>query len=396
MQRPVRFALYSAPVIAVALVAGWLLWPGNGGGSSLPPTVKVTVGDVEDTVSAVGVLQPLDYVDVGTQVSGQLQKLMVKPGDKVEKGAQLAQLDSTVYQARVSADEAQLANLRAQLADKEAGKVLADQQLRRQRELLTAKATSQDAFDVAEAAVKSAGAQIEMIKAQIQQTESTLKGDQANLSYTSIFAPMAGNVVSISAKQGQTLNANQSAPIILRIADLDTMTVWTQVSEADVNKLKIGMPAYFTTLGQPDRRREGKLKQVMQTPQVVNNVVLYDSLFDVQNPDLDLLPQMSAQVFFVAGSAKKVPLVPVAALRPARGGGGNEEGGKRYRVRVVENGAIVERTVVVGVMSRVMAEVKSGLKPGDDVVVSDTQPTARPTKPQGGGGGGRGMGAPKL
>ena len=386
MQRPVRFALYSAPVIALALVAGWLLWPGNGGNTSLPPTVKVTVGDVEDTVSAVGVLQPLDYVDVGTQVSGQLQKLMVKSGDKVEKGQQLAQLDATVYQARVSADEAQLMNLKAQLADKEASKVLADQQLRRQRELLAAKATSQDAYDIAEATVKSATAQIDMIKAQIQQTESTLKGDKANLSYTSIYAPMTGSIVSISAKQGQTLNANQSAPIILRIADLETMTVWTQVSEADVNKLKIGMPAYFTTLGQPDRRREGKLKQVMQTPQVVNNVVLYDSLFDVQNPDLDLLPQMSAQVFFVAGSAKKVPLVPVAALRPARGGKASDEGGKRYRVRVLENGAVVERTVVVGVMSRVMAEVKSGLKPGDEVVVGDAQPTAR-AKPQGGGGG---------
>lgn len=391
MQRPVRFALYSAPVIAAALVAGWLLWPGSGGGAGLPPTVKVTVGDVEDSVSAVGVLQPLDYVDVGTQVSGQLQKLMVKPGDKVEKGQQLAQLDPTVYQARVSADEAQLLNLRAQLADKEAAKVLADQQLRRQKELLQARATSQDSYDVAEAAVKSAGAQIDMIRAQIRQTESTLKGDQANLSYTSIFAPMTGSIVSISAKQGQTLNANQSAPIILRIADLDTMTVWTQVSEADVNKLKVGMPAYFTTLGQPDRRREGKLRQVMQTPQVVNNVVLYDSLFDVPNPDLDLLPQMSAQVFFVAGSARKVPLVPVTALRPARGGG-TEEGGKRYRVRVVENGAIVERTVVVGVMSRVMAEVKSGLKPGEDVIVGDA-PTAPRTKPQGGGGG---RGTPRL
>src|SRR5690349_22680117 len=108
MQRPVRFALYSAPVIAVALVAGWLLWPGSGGSAGQPVTTKVTVGDVEDTVSAVGVLQPLDYVDVGTQVSGQLQKLMIKPGDKVEKGQQLAQLDATVYQSRVSADEAQL------------------------------------------------------------------------------------------------------------------------------------------------------------------------------------------------------------------------------------------------------------------------------------------------
>jgi macrolide-specific efflux system membrane fusion protein len=394
VQRAVRFALYAAPVVLAAVIGAWLLWPSGGSGAARPATVKVTIGNVEDAVSAVGILQPLDYVDVGTQVSGQLQKILVEPGAKVEKGQLLAQIDPVVYQARVSANEAQLMNLRAQLSDKEAQKVLSDQQLRRQRDLLASRATSQDAYDVAEATLKSAAAQIAMIQAQIKQTESTLNGDRASLSYTQIFAPMTGTVVSISAKQGQTLNANQSAPIILRIADLDTMTVWTQVSEADVNRLKIGMTAYFTTLGQPDRRREGKLRQVMPTPQVVNNVVLYDSLFDVKNPDLDLLPQMSAQVFFVAGSARRVPLVPVAALQPIRNSPVKEDGSREYRVRVLENGELVDRTVTIGVASRVSAEVKSGLKEGDEVALDQASAPRAPAK--GGGGAPGGLRTPRL
>ncbi|WP_178130229.1 efflux RND transporter periplasmic adaptor subunit [Reyranella sp. CPCC 100927] len=375
MPRRAIFALIGLPVIAAVLVGGWLLWPGSDGESrGAPLTQKVSIGDIEDTVSAVGTLQPREYVDVGTQVSGQLQKIMVDFGAKVEKGQQLAQIDPTVYQAKVSADEAQLQSLKAQLADKQAQKLLADQQLKRQKELLASKATSQDAHDIADANVKIAAAQISMIEAQIQQTESTLNGDRANLNYTKIFAPMSGTVVNITAKQGQTLNANQQAPIILRIADLDPMTVWTQVSEADVPRLKVGMPAYFTTLGQPDRKRFGKLRQVLPTPEVVNNVVLYSSLFEVENPEGDLLPQMSAQVFFVVAAAKQVPLVPVAALRPARGQAA--DGKKMYRVRVVEGGRIADRTIEVGVINRVVAEVKSGLAAGDEVVISDTPPPA--------------------
>jgi macrolide-specific efflux system membrane fusion protein len=177
---------------------------------------------------------------------------------------------------------------------------------------------------------------------------------------------MSGTVVNVVARQGQTLNANQTAPVILRIADLDTMTVWTQVSEADAPKLRIDMPAYFTTLGEPDHRRYGKLRQILPTPEVVNNVVLYDSLFDVPNPDHDLLPQMSAQVFFVVAEAKHVPIVPMAALRPVRDA--TEQG--QYTARVLEDGKPVERNVNVGVTNRLSAEVKSGLQPGDEVILN--------------------------
>ena len=281
-------------------------------------TQKVVIGDVEDTVTAVGKLQPLQFVDVGTQVSGQLKKLHVTYGDAVEQGQLLAEIEPTIYQARVNAGEAQLLNLQAQLAQRRAEGTLAGQQFGRQTALLAERATSQDAFDASSSTKKVNAAQIAALEAQIKQAGSTLNVDRANLGYTKIYAPMSGMVVDVIAKQGQTLNANQIAPIVLRIADMDTMTVYSQVSEADIHKLQIGMKAYFTTLGQSGQKRYGTLRKIIPTPEVVNNVVLYNSLFDVENPDHDLFTQMSAQVFFLIGEAKSVPTVPVSALRPVK------------------------------------------------------------------------------
>ncbi len=370
-----RSIFLSAVLMAAAAGAGGAWWLLAAQADTTPAwrAQPVVLGSVEDMVSAVGTLQPREYVDVGTQVSGQVKKIHVGFGANVEQGQLLAQLDPTVYEAKVGADMAQLNNLRAQIADRTAQLALADKQMERQRRLLAERATSQDAFDIAESGRKSLAAQIQALEAQTKQTESTLKADTANLSYTQIFAPISGTVVDILAKTGQTLNANQQAPIVLRIAELDTMTVWTQVSEADVNKLRIGMPAYFTTLGQIDRRREGVLRQVLPTPTVVNNVVLYNALFDVNNPDRDLLPQMTAQVFFVIAQARNVPVVPMAALRPVA------RTGNRYIARVVENGQPVDRAVEIGATNRVVAEILSGLKAGDQIVVEGAV-TRRPTR----------------
>lgn len=360
-----RTPVILSSLVALALLGGgaWWLWSARADTKPSFRTQTVALGDVEDTVSAVGVLQPLNYVDVGTQVSGQLKTILVDFGERVEKGALLAQIDPTIYEARVSADVANLQALRAQKSDKQVQLGLAERQFDRQKNLLAARATSQDAYDSAEAGRRSLQAQIAVLDAQIQQGESTLKSDQANLSYTKIYAPMTGTVVDITARQGQTLNANQSAPIILRIADLDTMTVKTQVSEADVPKLNLGMTAYFTTLGQPDKRREGKLRQILPTPEVVNNVVLYSALFDVANPDKDLLTQMSAQVFFVVSKAENLPVVPMAALRPL------PQGKNRYALRVIENGQPVRRVVDIAASNRVNAAVAKGLAAGDEVVI---------------------------
>ena len=198
-------------------------------------------------------------------------------------------------------------------------------------------------------------------------------------------------MVAQSAKQGQTLNANQQAPLIVRIADLSTMTVQSQVSEADVSKLRPGMAVYFTTLGDTGQRWNGTLRQINPTPETVNNVVLYDALFDVDNRDGALMTQMTAQVFFVAAQAKGAVLVPVSALRPATAPAGSRRGAGTTGaaaavdprsnlangpavVRVVApDGSVAPRDVRVGMVSRISAQIVSGLEPGERVVVGQRE-----------------------
>ena len=375
----------------LALIAGGIYgahaWAARGAAETQYTVETVQRGDLEDTVTATGILQPRDYVDVGTQVSGQLKALHVEIGSRVKTGQLIAEIDPTVYQTRVEADQAQLRTLQAQLEDKQAQLTLAEQQQQRQANLMKDNATTQDALQTAEAGLRSARAQIDVLRAQIEQTQSTLRGDQANLSYTKIYAPMSGTVVAQSAKQGQTLNANQQAPVIVRIADLTTMTVQSQVSEADVASLKAGMPVYFMTLGDAGKRWYGTLRQINPTPETVNNVVLYDALFDVDNRDGALMTQMTAQVFFVSGEAKNAVLAPVGALRPAGTQAGPRNRGDRAAgaaamdpraslangpavVRVVKSdGTIENRDVRVGIVSRVTAQILSGLEPGERIVI---------------------------
>ncbi|MCL2877093.1 MAG: efflux RND transporter periplasmic adaptor subunit [Betaproteobacteria bacterium] len=372
--------------------------------------------DIEDVVTATGTLQPREYVDVGAQVSGQLQKIHVKVGSQVQEGDLLAEIDSTVYLSRVDASRAQLRNQRAQLKEREAHLALAQIQFRRQTALMAEEATAEESLQTAEATLKSAEASLEALRAQIQQTESTLRGDEANLQYARVLSPMAGSVVSITARQGQTLNTNQQAPIILRIADLSVMTVRTQVSEADVGRLRPGMQAYFTTLGGQNKRWYGTLDQIEPTPTTTNNVVLYNALFDVPNPDTRLMTDMTAQVFFIVAQAKDALQIPMGALqqnrapkaasrdgdqagatepqrtqRPVDGSSGGSPRTRQATVKVLEaNGKIAERTIEVGVTNRIGAQVVSGLAEGDKVVSG----LAAPSVQQGSGGGGSGGGGP--
>lgn len=390
---------------------GWRTWFSADDSAKNVLTAVVIKGDLEDVITATGTLQPKEFVDVGTQVSGQLKRVLVEVGSVVKAKDLLAEIDQSVYLSKADADRAQLRNQGAQLTDKQSQLALAELQLTRQKNMMREEATTAEALQSAEAAARSARAQVDSVKAQMEQTASTLRGDEANLSYTKIYAPIAGTVVSQAAKQGQTLNANQQAPIVMRIANLSIMTVQAQASEADVPKLKIGMDVYFTTLGGSNRRYYSKLRQIPPTPTVVNNVVLYDALFDVPNPNQTLMTQMTAQVFFVLASAKDAIQVPLTALRPvARKGDssprrareGGKEGGREGRsgasgdprsqfrsgralVSVVDkNGKITEREVQVGVMTRVAAEITSGLEPGETVVIG-TKAAPKPDTPRTGG-----------
>ena len=318
-------------------------------------TAKVEVGDIETTVTAIANMQPKNYVDVGTQVSGQLRTIHPDIGAVVKKDDLLAVIDPTVYQTRVAGDRASLDNLRAQ-------------------QLLANQSGSKDAADAAEATMRISEAKIDALKAQIAQTQATLDGDLANLGYTKIYAPMDGTVVSITAREGSTLNANQSAPIVLRIADLQTMTVTAQVAEGDIPRIKVGTPVYFSTLGLPDRRWQGEVRQIEPTPTIVNDVVLYNVLIDVPNDDLSLMTNMTAQVFFRLGEAKGVPLVPTQALRTRRDGS--------QSVRVVTPGGVEERVVKTGLSNRTVTQIVDGLQPGETVVTGNAA-TAAP-RPAGG------------
>lgn len=311
-----RNTLLALLIVAVAATGywAWHTFYAKKNPREMYQVAEVQRGDIEDLVSATGTVQPLEYVDVGAQVSGQLKKLHIEVGSVVKAGELLAEIDPTVFRATVDARRAGLRNQQATMKERESALALANLQFKRQKNLMAADATTAESLQIAEATLRAANAQIEALKAQIEQTQSTLRADEANLNYAKIYAPMDGTVVSLTARQGQTLNANQNAPTILRIADLSTMTVQTQVSEAEIGKLKQGMEVYFTTLGSQGRRWYGALRKVEPTPTVTNNVVLYNALFDVPNRNQDLMPNMTTQVFFIVSSAKDALLVPTAAI----------------------------------------------------------------------------------
>nr|WP_315429708.1 efflux RND transporter periplasmic adaptor subunit [uncultured Albidiferax sp.] len=373
------FKLRPRSLVAGALLAlGLAAWYVHSWPVTAWDTTAVRRAHIETSVTAMGTLQPRRYVDVGAQVSGQVNRLYVQPGAQVGKGQLLVEIDPSVQQATVDASHAALAGLRAQLADQQAQYRLAGHQHVRQLQMARDEATRLEDVQTAEATLASAAAKIDNLRAQIDQTQATLKADEARLGYTLIFAPMAGTVVSLEAREGQTLNATYQTPNILRIADLSAMTVWTEVSEADVRRVKPGMPVYFTTLGGDARRWQGRVRQVLPAPPVAeakaaaagqaatSKVVLYTVLFDVDNLDAELMPQMTAQVSFVTASAQNVLTVPMPALKPVPGQP------DRYTARVLRSdGQVESRTVRLGVKTRLTAEVLDGLQEGEQLVTGE-------------------------
>ena len=351
-------------LVAVLLLAGGGWWfASRDAGDDAPPPLAVAVvrGDVENTISAGGTIEPSTYVDVGAQASGQLQKIHVEVGHAVAVGDLLAEIDATVQINKVDQGRAQLRATEAQRDATEAQLTLARANAARQERLLAAEATSQAEYDSAMTALVSARTQLVVLESQIEQSRASLASDEAELGYTRIYAPVSGTVVSIDRSEGETLNVRQQTPTVLRIADLSTMSVHADVSEADVGDLTVGTPVYFTTLGGGERRWEGSVEQILPTPKTENNVVLYPVIFDVANDDGALLPDMTAKVFFVISAVRDVLKIPVGAVRDRRDG--------TATVQVIgAEGSLEDRTVRLGLVSRISAEVVSGLEAGEEVV----------------------------
>jgi macrolide-specific efflux system membrane fusion protein len=372
-----RFLLF----LALAAGAALLFWPGDEKNRTHYEYIPVSRGTIEETVTAQGELEPKEFVDVGTQVSGLLQTLHIEVGDAVKKGQLIAEIDPRLYEAQVEASEAQIKTLRAQLAEQQANLAFTKNVYARNSQLMRSDAVSREVLQSSEMEYKSAQARIASYEAQIKQAESQLVANKTNLGFTKIYAPMDGTVVSQTSKQGQTLNANQVAPVIVQVANLATMTAKAQVAEADVQRLKPGMDVYFNTLGS-DRRWNSTLRQLLPSPDTtVTDVVLYNALVDVSNDDRALMTGMSTQMFFLLGQSKDALLVPVRALGkklPAA-----EGKGEQYELLVKTKHGVEPRTVEIGLMNRNQAEVRSGLGEQDQVAVatsgaSDDKASARP------------------
>ncbi|MDG9792621.1 efflux RND transporter periplasmic adaptor subunit [Brucella anthropi] len=361
------------PVAAIVAGAGWYFYGSGEAGCQKTSYLAETVtrGDIENAITAVGTLSALRSINVGAQVSGQLKSVKVEVGDQVKQGELIAEIDPSPFEKKVEISSAQLDNLKAQLLSKQAQLTLKKANAARQRSLLATRGVSQSTVDQADADLAMADADVKALGAQIRQQEAQLASDKVDLGYTKIYSPMEGTVVDQAAKEGETLNAVQSAPTIVTVADLKVMTVEAQVSEADIGRLKPGMPVYFTLLGQPEKRFTGTLRQIKPTPATENNVVLYYALFDVPNPTGELMINMSTQVYFILDEAKDVLIVPSSALNYKREGPQNQRGKPQISVKVVsDNGSITERQVQIGVRNRVQTEIKSGLEEGDKVVVT--------------------------
>ncbi|WP_247842485.1 efflux RND transporter periplasmic adaptor subunit [Pseudomonas sp. MWU12-3103b] len=377
--RPARRALLAVLcLIPVVAYAAWQIMPP---GRERFATVQVSRGDIESSVTALGTLQPRRYVDVGAQASGQIQKIHVEVGDVVKEGQLLVEIDPSTQKAKLDAGRFSIENLKAQLQEQRAQHELARQKYQRQQNLAAGGATREEDVQTARAELKATQARVDMFQAQIRQAEASLRSDQAELGYTRIYAPMAGTVVALDAREGQTLNAQQQTPLILRIAKLSPMTVWAEVSEADIGHVKPGMTAYFTTLSGGQRRWSSTVRQILPVPPKPLDqtsqgggspassksgsarVVLYTVLLDVDNADNALMAEMTTQVFFVANQARGVLTAPVAALQ------GSTTANLQTAQVVAANGEIQQREVRTGISDRLKVQIVDGLNEGDHLLI---------------------------
>lgn len=374
-------------MICLALVGGatWTHRVLSSSAPATPETVTVATGDIEDTVLANGTVEAFKLVSVGSRASGQIKSLKVDIGDTVKAGEVIAEIDSLTQQNDLRDAEASLRDVKAQLAAKQA--ILRQVQLafKRQKQMLGQNATSRADYEDAEAALASTESEIAALEAQIAQAEISVDTATVNLGYTTITAPMDGTVVAVPVQEGQTVNAVQEAPTIIKLARLDIVTFEAEISEADVIRVEPGMKVYFTILGEPKRRRYATLRSIEPAPPSVtedtstsstssssdstSSAIYYNALFDVPNVDGKLRISMTAQVSVIVAEAKNALILPSAALGQAGDDG-------RYTVSVVgADGSVSPRTIQVGINNNVRAQVLDGLQAGDKVLQSPAPAT---------------------
>ena len=391
MKKVTKWGIGLLAVAALAAGMWWWLKPKNEINYLTEPVVRTSIAQ---TVSATGEISAAQLVDVGAQASGQIKKLHVTLGQQVKKGDLIAEIDSTSQLNNLNTNKAKLDTYQAQLVSAEIALRSADKKYKREQALWQEDATSREALEDAQDAFAAAKASVAELKSSIRQTQIAINTAEADLGYTRITAPMDGTVVAIPVEEGQTVNANQTTPTIVQVADLSTMLNKMQIAEGDVNKVKAGMKLSFTTLSQPDNVREATLESIdpglttmsqgsyTTSTDTTDSAIYYYARSLVPNEDNVLHIGMTTENTITINQAEKVLAVPKLAVK--------QRGGKQY-VRVLgENKQPQEKEITTGLSDNMNTEVKSGLGEGENVIISEA--AAGETSDSVG----RGMGRPPM
>ena len=361
-------------LIAVAVTAFFLLR--NKNGEVKYRTEKVTKGDIEMTITATGTVNAVTTVLVGTQVSGTIRNIYVDYNSPVKKGQLIARIDPATFQAQVDQARANLLSAKANLEKARATTVDAKRTMERNRELLAKNLVAQSDYDTAETNYENTAAGVNAAKAQVAQTEAALRSAEINLRYTKILSPVDGVVISRSVDVGQTVAASFQTPTLFTIAqDLTKMQIDTSVDEADIGKVKTGQEVDFTVDAYPDITFKGKVWQIRNAPITVQNVVTYDVVVQVDNPDLKLKPGMTANVSIIVDMEKDVLKIPNAALRFKLSGKSLQAAEKRTEKRgpavwILEKEKPKRIPVSPGISDGSYTEIVSGeIREGQEVIV---------------------------
>jgi HlyD family secretion protein len=388
--------------------AGFAYWR-MGNGPKEPPylTVLVSKANVRQVVSSTGTLQAVTTVLVGSQVSGTIAKLNADFNTKVAKGQVVAELDQAKFAARVDETRANLLSAQATLAKSKVSVEDAERTLKRTKELKQRDLVSQSELDAAQTSYDAARSQMNVSQAQVGQAQASMNQASIDLGYTVIRSPVDGMVISRNVDVGQTVAASLSAPTLFTVAnDLTRMEVHTNVDEADVGNIREGQDVSFTVDAHPNRRFRGKVLQVRNAPQVIQNVVTYDAVVRINNKELLLKPGMTANVQFLVSEKEDVLTIPNMALRfkppedknetqdllrqeqsraaprvgqrrTSRGGGSGAGGGggegrrvREVKVYVLKDGKAQPLDVQVGITDGSKTElISGGLNENDPVII---------------------------
>jgi HlyD family secretion protein len=302
-------------ILIVIVVTGFILFRGKGNEPKFR-TEKVTRGDIEMAITATGTVNPVTTVLVGTQVSGTVKNIYVDFNSPVKKGQLIARIDPALVEAQVNQARANLLSAKANLEKAEASEVDAKRTMERNKELLAKNLIAQSDFDTTETNYETAKASVNAAKSQVAQNEAALSSAETNLFYTRIVSPVDGIVVSRNVDVGQTVAASFQTPTLFSIAqDLTKMQIDTNVAEADIGNVTVGQDVQFTVDAYPDITFKGKVWQVRNAPITVQNVVTYDVVIQVSNPELKLKPGMTANVSIIVSIKRDVLKIPNVALR---------------------------------------------------------------------------------